>query len=97
VVDLQACTTFDEVCMLAHKVKQHKIARQPPKPQNPKPYTWNQTFNKRSSNPIFKPQNPPPSFPQRTPTPEKIQNPQNRPNTNPRATEDASNVKDLGV
>jgi len=43
VVDLQAYTTFDEVCVLVHKVKQQKKARQHPKPQNPKPFTWNQT------------------------------------------------------
>ena len=39
VVDLQAYTTFDEVCLLAHKVEQQKESRQPPKPQNPKPFT----------------------------------------------------------
>jgi len=75
VVKLQAYTTFDEVCVLARKVEQQKKARQSFKPQNPKPYTWNQLFNKGSSNPIFKPQNPSPSFPQRTPTPQKIQTP----------------------
>jgi len=46
VVDLQAYTTSDEVCVLTHKVEQQKKARQPLKPQNLKPYTWNQPFNK---------------------------------------------------
>jgi len=32
VVDLQAYITFDEVCVLAHKVEQQKKSRQPPKP-----------------------------------------------------------------
>ena len=41
VVDLQAFTTFDEVCMLAHKVKQQKKLRQPLnlKTQSPLPGT----------------------------------------------------------
>jgi len=43
----------------------------------------NQPFNKQSSNPTSKTQNPFPSFLQRTPTPQKIQTPQNRPNPNP--------------
>jgi len=42
VVELQAYTTFDEVCMLAYKVEQQKKSRHPPKPQNPKPFTRNQ-------------------------------------------------------
>jgi len=64
----------------AHKVEQQKEARQPIKPQNRKPFTRNQPFNQGSSNPTSRPQNPSPSFPQRTPAPQKIQTPQNRPN-----------------
>ena len=45
VVELQAYTSFDDVCVLAHKVEQQKKARQPFKPQNQKPYSRNQPFN----------------------------------------------------
>ena len=31
VVDFQAYTSFDEVCVLVHKVEQQKKAKQPPK------------------------------------------------------------------
>ena len=81
-VDLQAYITFDEVCVLAYKVEQQKKSRQPPEPQNPKPFTWNQPFNKGSSNPISKPRNPFSSFPKRILAPQKNQAPQNRPNPN---------------
>ena len=82
VVDLPAHTTLDLVYILAHKVEQQKKARHPPKPQNPKPFTWNQPFNKGSSNSISKPLNQSPSFPQITLAPQKTQAPQNRPNPN---------------
>ena len=48
VVELQAYTTFYEVCVLAHKVQQQKKARQTFKPSNLKPLNRNQPFNKRS-------------------------------------------------
>ena len=75
VVELQAYTSFDDVCVLAHKVEQQKKAKQSQKPQNTRPFTQNQPFNKGSSNLIPKPQNPFPSFPQRTPAPQRTQTP----------------------
>ena len=69
VVELQAYASFDDVCVLAHKVEQQKKARQPQNPQNTRPFIQNQLFNKGSSNPTPKPQNPFPSNPQRTPAP----------------------------
>jgi len=47
VVELQAYTTFDEVCELAHKIEQQKRAKQAFKPPNQKPPNQNQTFNKK--------------------------------------------------
>jgi len=44
-VELQQYTTFDEVCVLAHKVEQQKKKREFPKPQN-----RNSPFNKGSPN-----------------------------------------------
>jgi len=49
VVELQAYTSFDEVCMLARKLEQQKKARQSFKPQTSKPSTHEQTVNKGSS------------------------------------------------
>jgi len=46
VVELQAYTTFDEVCVLAHKVEQQKKARQPFKPQISKRLNQNTPFNR---------------------------------------------------
>jgi len=63
VVELQSYASFDDVCVLAHKVEQQKKEKQPFKPQNTQPLTQNQPFNKGSSNPTPKPQNPFPSFP----------------------------------
>jgi len=50
VVELQSYASFDDVCMLAHKVKQQKKAKQPFKSQNTRPLNRNQPFNKGSSN-----------------------------------------------
>ena len=77
VVELQAYTTFDEVCVLAHKVEQQKKARQAFKPSNQKPPNWKQPFNKGSSQPVSKPQNPVPFNPQRTQAPQKAPAPPN--------------------
>jgi len=96
VVELQAYTSFGDVCELAHKMEQQNKARQPFKPQNQKPYTRNQPFNKGGSNPISKPQNPSPSFPQRSPAPQKIQTPQNRPNPNPMSNRRCFKCQGLG-
>ena len=69
VVELELFTTFDEVCVLAHKIEQQKKPRPTFKPPNPRPFTRNQPFNKGSSNPPPKPQIPFPPNPQRTTTP----------------------------
>ena len=96
-VDLQAYTTFDEVYVLVHKVKQQKKARQPPEPENPKPFTRNQTFNRGSADPISKTQICPLPFHKET---------QLHKRSKPLnidlililwAIEDASNAKDLGI
>jgi len=77
-------------------VEQEKKAKQPFKPQNPKPFTRNQPFNKGSSNPIPNPQNPFPSYPQRTPAPQKFQTPQNKPNPNPMSNRRCFKCQGLG-
>ena len=46
VVELQAYTTFDVVCVLAYKVEQQKKAKQTFKPPNQRPPIRNQPFNK---------------------------------------------------
>ena len=63
VVELQSYASFDDVCMLAHKMEQQKKEKQPFEPQNTRPLNRKQPFNKGSSNPTPKPQNPSPSFP----------------------------------
>jgi len=66
VVDLQAHTSFDEVCVLAHKVEQQKKVKQPPKHESPKPPPYDQSVNKGS--PLL-PLNPPiPPIPQKNQT-----------------------------
>jgi len=76
VVDLQAYTTFDEVCVLAHKVEQQKRSSSF-KPEFLKPPLQNEPLNKGSSNPFPKPTVPPPSNPQKKPAPLNSLPPQN--------------------
>jgi len=72
VVDLQAYSTFDEVCVLADKVEQQRKHKPLPEHENPKPPPHEQTFNKGSSSS--------PSFLQPTAStslaPQKSQSPQ---------------------
>ena len=49
IVKLQQFTTFDEVCVLAHKVKQQR-KNKPYKCELPKPQAKNLPFNKGSFN-----------------------------------------------
>jgi len=90
VVDLQAYSTFDEVCVLAHKVEQQRKNKPLPKHENPKPPTHEQTFNKGSSpSPSFlQPTAPTSLAPQKSQTPQKNLFPQstqrNLPRNNPR-------------
>jgi len=55
IVDLQDYTSFDEVCVLAHKVKQQKKNKQLPRHENLKPLPHDQTVNKGSSSSTPKP------------------------------------------
>ena len=55
VVDLQAYTSFDEVCVLAHKVEQQKKSKPPSRDEIPKPSPHKQTLNKGSSSYAPKP------------------------------------------
>ena len=70
IVDLQAYSTFDEVCVLAHKVEQQRKSKPLPKPENPKPPPQEQTFNKGSS------PSPPFHHPYTSLAPQKSQTPQ---------------------
>ena len=70
IVDLQAYSTFDEVCVLAHKVEQQRKSKPLPKPENPKPPPQEQTFNKGSS------PSPPFLHPSTSLAPQKSQTPQ---------------------
>jgi len=55
VVDLQAHTSFDEVCVLAHKVEQQKKNKHPLRHEISKPLPHEQTVNKGSSSSTSKP------------------------------------------
>ena len=70
IVELQASSTFDEVCVLAHKVEQQRKSKPLPKPENPKPPPQEQTFNKGSS------PSPPFHHPYTSLAPQKSQTPQ---------------------
>ena len=97
VIELQAYTTFGEVCVLAHKVEQPKKAKQSFKPQSLKPLNRNTPFSNESSYLPPKPTNPFPSNPQRIPTPQKVQTPLNRPNPNPMSTRRCFKCQGLGT
>jgi len=71
VVDLQAYTSFDEVCVLAHKVEQQKKIKQPLKHEFPKPPPHEQTVNKRSPFPTPKPTAPIRPISQKNQTPQQ--------------------------
>jgi len=55
IVDLQAYNSFDQVCVLAHKVEQLKKKKRPPRQENPKLSPHDQTVNKGSSSSTPKP------------------------------------------
>ena len=55
VVDLQAYTSFDEVCVLAHTVEQQKKSKPPSRHEIPNPSPHKQTLNKGSSSYAPKP------------------------------------------
>ena len=74
VVELQAYTTFDEVCVLAHKVEQQRKSRMNVR-DSFKPYSSvsnrGQPFNKGSTTPQSKPSTPFPSNPQKNQAPQR--------------------------
>ena len=84
VVELQSYSTFDEVCVLAHKVET-QVKSRPHKRDLVKSLPEEQPFNKGS--PTIPPQTvaPFPSYPQRNQAPQRTQTqpPQNRPNPGP--------------
>ena len=68
IVELQQYSTFDEVCVLAHKVEQQKRAK-PLKRDFPEPFPESQPFNKGSSFPPSKPMGPTPPTTQKNQAP----------------------------
>jgi len=82
VVELQFFTTFDEVCVFAHRVKTPMKSRSF-KRDFAKPLPKGQPFNKGSLSLPPKPANPSLSFPQKNQAPQRNQPPQNRPNPGP--------------
>ena len=79
VVELQSYTTFDEVCVLAHKVETQVKSRSH-KRDFAKSLPEEQPFNKGSPSILPKPIAPSPSYPQKNQAPQRTQLPQNRPN-----------------
>jgi len=82
VVELQSFTTFDEVCVLAHKVETQMKSR-PFKKDFAKPLPKGQPFNKGSPSIPPIPTNTSPPFPQKSQPPQRNQPPPNRPNPGP--------------
>jgi len=68
VIELQSFSTFDEVCILAHKVET-QMKSCPIKRDFSKPLPKGQPFNKGSLSYPPKPTNSPPSFPQKNQAP----------------------------
>jgi len=99
VVELQDYTSFDEVCVLAHKVEQQKNRKQPRRPDFPwpSPPHYEQTVNKGSSSSTPKPTASTPPIP-----PKKIKNQLHsnanhyipHPKTSLKASKDVLSVKD---
>jgi len=84
VVELQSYSTFDEVCVLAHKVET-QVKSRPHKRDFVKSLPEEQPLNKGSPNFPPKTVDPTPSYPQRNQAPQRTQTqpPQNRPNPGP--------------
>jgi len=82
VVELQPYTTFDEVCILAHKVETQLKIR-PYKREFSKPLPKGPPFNKGSSTIPPKPTPTPVSLPQKNQVPLRTQTSQNKPNPGP--------------
>ena len=96
VVELQLCTNFDEVCVLAHKMET-QMKNRPLKREFPKPLPKGQPFNKGSSSYPTKPVAPFTPNPQMNQAPQKSPTPQTRPNPTPTAQGSVLSAKDLGT
>jgi len=83
VVELHAYTSFDEVCVLAHKVEHQKKNKQALKHEFPKPPPHDQFVNKGSTLPTPKPTTPIPPIPQKDQTPQQSLPSSPRPKTIP--------------
>jgi len=68
---LQAYTSFDEVCVLAHKVEQQKKSKPPSQHEIPNPSPHEQTLNKGSSSYAPRPMASLSHSPQKNQTPQK--------------------------
>jgi len=98
VVELQQYTTFDEVCVLAHKVEQQRKSR-PFKREFSKPLPRNQPLNKGSSSQTQTPRPTAQPFqtPQKTQTPQRTYPPpQNRPAPTPMSARRCFKCQGLG-
>jgi len=95
VIELQQFTTFDEVCVLAHKVEQQK-KRQPVKRDFPKPPIRSSPLNKGSATQTQRTPATNTPYPQRTQAPQKAFTPQNRPNPTPMSARRCFKCQGLG-
>jgi len=91
VVDLQASTSFDEACVLAHKVEQQKKKKQLLRYENPNPSPHDQIVNKGSSSSTPKP------TASISPTPQQGQPPQPTPKHLPKGVQSVLSANDLGT
>ena len=85
VVELQAYTSFDEVCVLAHKVEQQKKSKPPSRHETPKSSPHEQTLNNGSSSYAPKPTESLSPSPQKNQTPQKGLSPQLTPKPLPKS------------
>ena len=95
VVELQQYTSFDQVCILAHKIEQQRKTRTYIG-ELPKPPPQNRPFNKGSSYLLPKNRALPPFTPQKTQAPPKSLALQKHPNPNPMSTRRCFKRQGLG-
>ena len=95
VVELQSYSTYDEVCVLAHKVETQMKLR-PFKREVPKSLPKGVPFNKGSSSYPTKPMGTFAPTPQKSQAPQKGQTPPIRPNSTPNATKRCFRCQGLG-
>jgi len=98
VVELQAYTTFDEICILAHKVEQQRKSRMFVR-DSFKPYpvpNYGQPLNKGSTTPQPKPSTPFPTNPQKNQAPQRPPPNSPRPNLYPTSQRRCYKCQGLG-